>query len=202
MAPALPRRLLVDLPGQALEERIFDDLLVEGRILAAAPLARVLHEELALGDAGRAEGVGLDDVGAGLEKTPVDVAEHLGLRHREDVAVVEQVLGRVLEAVAAGVALLHPVGADGRSHRPVDDDDALAKQLGERVIVVFVAHERSSSSLGPRRVCRRSPGPPAGAASWSRARPPWPIPPRGRRATACRAARAVRSPGGARRSGP
>ena len=81
---ALARRLLVDLPGQALQERILDDPLVEGRVLAAAALARIVDEELALGDAGGAEGVGLDDVGAGLEEAPVDVADHLGLSQRED----------------------------------------------------------------------------------------------------------------------
>ena len=89
---ALAGGLLVDLPGQALQERVLDDLLVEGRVLAAAVLARIVDEELALGDAGRAEGVGLDDVGAGLEEAPVDVADHLRLRQREQVAVVQQVL--------------------------------------------------------------------------------------------------------------
>ena len=73
---ALPRRLLVDLPGQVVEERVLDDLLVERRVLAAAVLARIVDEELALGDAGGAEGVGLDDVRAGLEEAAVDVADH------------------------------------------------------------------------------------------------------------------------------
>ena len=45
---ALPRRLLVDLPGEVVEERVVDDLLVERRVLAAAVLARVVDEELAL----------------------------------------------------------------------------------------------------------------------------------------------------------
>ena len=123
---ALPRGLLVDLPGEVVEERVVDDLLVERRVLAAAVLARIVDEELALRDAGRAEGVGLDDVGAGLEEAAVDVADHLRLREREEVAVVEQVLLRVLEALAADVRLLHAVGADGRAHRAVDDGDALA----------------------------------------------------------------------------
>ena len=122
---ALARRLLVDLPGEVVEERVLDDLLVERRVLAAAVLARIVDEELALRDAGRAEGVGLDDVGAGLEKAAVDVADHLRLREREEVAVVEQVLLRVLEALAADVRFLHAVGADGGAHRAVDDGDAV-----------------------------------------------------------------------------
>ena len=126
---ALPRRLLVDLPGQVAEERVLDDLLVERRVLAAAVLARIVDEELALGDAGGAEGVGLDDVRAGLEEAPVDVADHLRLRQREEVAVVQQILLRVLEALAADVRLRHAVGADGRPHRAVDDGDALLEQL-------------------------------------------------------------------------
>ena len=90
--PALPRRLLVDLPGQLVEKRIFDDLLVELRILPPAVLARIVHKELALRDAGRAKRVRLDDVGARLQKPPMNVADHLRLRQREQVAVVQQVL--------------------------------------------------------------------------------------------------------------
>ena len=63
----------------------------------------------------------------------MDVADHLRLREREEVAVVQQVLLRVLEALAADVRLGHPVGADGRAHRAVDDGDALSEQLFERV---------------------------------------------------------------------
>ena len=122
---ALPRGLLVDLPGEVVEERVFDDLLVERGIFAAAVLARIVDEELALGDAGGAEGVGLDDVGAGLEKAAMDVADHLRLGEREEVAVVEQVLGRVLEALAADVGFRHAVGADGGAHGAVDDGDAV-----------------------------------------------------------------------------
>ncbi len=106
-------------------------LLIKLRVLAAAVLARVVDEELALRDAGRAEGVGLDDVRAGLEEAAVDVTDHLRLRQREEVAVVEQILRRVLEALAADVRFLHAVGADGRAHRAVDDDDAVLKEFFE-----------------------------------------------------------------------
>ena len=131
---ALLRGLLVDLPGQVAEHRVFDDLLVEGGVFAAAVLARVVDEELALGDAGGAEGVGLDDVGAGLEKAAMDVADHLRLRQGEDVAVVQQVLGGVFEALAADVGFRHAVGADGRAHRSVDDGDSAFEDLFERML--------------------------------------------------------------------
>ena len=132
---ALLRRLLVDLPGQRVQERIFDDALIELRILASAVLARIVDEELALGDAGRAERVGLDDVGAGFEEAAVDVADHRRLRQREEIAVVQQVLLRILEALAADVGFLHPVGADRRAHRAVDDGDALFEDLAQRMAI-------------------------------------------------------------------
>ena len=140
---------LVDLPGEVAEERVFDDLLVERGVFAAAVLARVVDEELALGDAGGAEGVGLDDVGAGLEEAAVDVADHLRLGEREEVAVVEQVLVGVLEALAADVGFGHAVGADGGAHRAVDDGDAVLEDLLERMLAGFRhVYPMSSSSRG------------------------------------------------------
>ena len=137
---ALAGRLLVDLPGEGVEERIVDDLLVEGGIFAAAALAGIVDEELALGDAGGAEGVGLDDVRAGLKKAAVDVADHLWLREGEEIAVVEQVLRRVLEALAANVGFRHAVGADGGAHRSIDDGDAALENLLQRMLVSFCHH--------------------------------------------------------------
>src|SRR6202041_2630964 len=120
----LPRRLHIDLRREAAEERIVDDLLVELRIFAAAALSWIFDKELALGDAGRAKGVGLDDVGASLQKAAMDITDHRGLRQREQVAVVEQVLGRVFETIAADIRFRPPVAADGRAHRTIDDGDA------------------------------------------------------------------------------
>ena len=130
---ALLRRFFVDLPGEVVEHRVFDDLLVEGGVFAAAVLARVVDEEFALGDAGGAEGVGLDDVCAGFEEAAMNVADHLRLREGEEITVVEQVLGRVLEALPANVGFFHAVGADGRAHRSVDDGDAVLEDLFQRM---------------------------------------------------------------------
>ncbi len=130
---ALPGRLLVDFPGQLAEKRVGDDALIELRILAPAVLARIVDEEFTLADRRRTEGVGLDDVGAGLEEAAMDVADHRRLGQREEIAVVEQILGGVPEAIAADVRLGHPVGANRRAHRAVDDRDAMLKHVLQRV---------------------------------------------------------------------
>src|SRR6185503_949288 len=125
---ALPRGLFVDLPREAGQELVVDDLFVERRVLATPALTRVVHEELALRDARRAEGVRLDDVRAGFQESAVDVADYLRLGQREQIAVVQQVLLRVREAVPADVGFLHVVAADGRAHGPVDDRDAFLEE--------------------------------------------------------------------------
>ncbi len=61
----------------------------------------------------------------------------VGLGEGEEVAVVEQVLGGVLEALAADVGFRHAVGADGGAHRAVDDGDAGFENLFERMLVSF-----------------------------------------------------------------
>jgi hypothetical protein len=59
----------------------------------------------------------------------VDVADHVGLGQREQIAVVEQILLRVFEALAADVRLRHPIGADGGAHGAVDDGDTLCEEF-------------------------------------------------------------------------
>ena len=55
-----------------------------------------------LRDGGAGEGVGLADVGAGLEVTAVDLADRVRLREDEQIVVALQLLGlrHVLEFVA------------------------------------------------------------------------------------------------------
>jgi hypothetical protein len=130
---ALARGGFVDLPSEVVEKWILDDLLVERRIFAPAMLARVVHEELALTNARGGEGVGLDDVRAGFEEAPVNVANHRWLRDREKIAVVLQIFPRILEAFAANVRLRpRRICAEGRAHRAVDDGDALLQQALQR----------------------------------------------------------------------
>ncbi len=80
---ALARGLLVDVPGELVEELVLDDAFVEFRILAPAALARIFAEEFALRNRSSAESVGFDNVGAGLKEAPMDIADHGGLRERE-----------------------------------------------------------------------------------------------------------------------
>ena len=78
---------------------------------------------------GRAvEGVGLEDVGTGVEVGAVDVADDGRLRDDEQVVVALQLAGVVLEAVAAVVLLLQLELLDHGAHRAVEVDDALAQE--------------------------------------------------------------------------
>ena len=125
---ALARGLFVDFPGEVVEEFVFDDALVERRVFAAAVFARVVHEEFALADARGGKSVRLDDVRARFEKAAMNVADASRLRERVEVAVVLQVLLGILEPFAANLRLGQSVGADGRAHRAVNDDDAFAEE--------------------------------------------------------------------------
>ena len=78
---------------------------------------------------GRAvEGVGLEDVGAGVEVGAVDVADDGGLGDDEQVVVALELSGVVLETVAAVVLLLQFELLDHGAHRAVEVDDALAQE--------------------------------------------------------------------------
>ncbi len=76
----------------------------------------------------RVEGVGLDDVGAGLEVLGVDLANHLRTRQREEVVVAPQFARGVEEALAAEIRLREPVALDGRAHRAVQYEDAALEE--------------------------------------------------------------------------
>ena len=118
-----------------VEEGIFDDLLVELGILAAAVLAGIVHKEFALGDAGCAESVRLDDVLSGFQKAAMDVTDHMWLSQGEEVTIVQQVFCRVLESLSADISFLHAVGADGRAHRSIDDGDSFPEDLLKWMLV-------------------------------------------------------------------
>src|SRR5580658_949895 len=64
------------------------------------------------------------------------VADHRRLREREEIAIVQQVLLRVLEALAANIGFFHAVGANGRTHRSVDNGDSALENLLESMLVI------------------------------------------------------------------
>ena len=59
----------------------------------------------------------------------MNIADHLRLRQQKQVAVVLQVLLRVLESLPADVRLGHAIGADRRAHRAIDNRDAALENL-------------------------------------------------------------------------
>ncbi len=63
------------------------------------------------------------------KKPAMDIADHLRLSQREEVAIVQQVFCRVLETVASDIRFLHAIGADRRAHRPVNDGDPALEDL-------------------------------------------------------------------------
>ena len=122
---ALARRLLVDLPGEVVEELVLDDLLVETPGPLRPPCSRGSSTKNSLWAMLVAPKVLVSMMSAPASRKRRWMSPIIfGLGEREDVAVVQQILLRVLEALAANVRLGHPVGADGRAHRAVDDGDA------------------------------------------------------------------------------
>ncbi len=63
----------------------------------------------------------------------MNIADHLRLRQREQIAVVHQVLVRVLEPLPADIRLGHPIGTDRRAHRAIDNGDAALQNVVNRV---------------------------------------------------------------------
>ena len=84
-----------------------------------------------LGDGRRRERVGGDHVGACIEIGRVDFADDLRLGQAEDVAVATQVLRVVGEALATEGSFVEAPFLEHRAHRPVEDDDPLAEQVGQ-----------------------------------------------------------------------
>jgi hypothetical protein len=75
----------------------------------------------------RAEGIGLDNVRAGFEIGAVYFGYNVRARQVEQVVVALLVLRPVFEAIASIGGFVQLVPLQRRSHRAVNDDDALAK---------------------------------------------------------------------------
>src|SRR5580692_5165239 len=65
----------------------------------------------------------------------MNVANHFWLSQREEVAVVQQALGRILKALPADVRFRHPISADGRAHRSIDDGNPTLEDLFQRMLM-------------------------------------------------------------------
>jgi len=84
----------------------------------------VLEPVVGQADAGRGEGVGLDDVGARREVGAVDLGDQVRAGERKQVVGALQRTVVVREACAAEVAVGQDVALDHRAHRAVQDQDA------------------------------------------------------------------------------
>ncbi len=82
---------------------------------------------IGLGHGGRIEGVGLDDIGAGVQVGAVNVADDLRLCQRQQVVVALQVGVMIREARAAVVGLFQLVTLDHGAHGTIQDQDAVFK---------------------------------------------------------------------------
>src|SRR5262249_18502533 len=100
-----------------------------------------------LRDRVRAEGIGLDDLGAGFEIRAVHALDDRGLRQREQVVVALEVRRVARELPAPVVLFLELVREDHRPHRAVDHDDPLAEPLpqGGDPVLRSVSHTRKST---------------------------------------------------------
>ena len=65
----------------------------------------------------------------------MNVADHIGLRQGEEVAIVQQVLRCAPKALPSNIRLLLAIRADRRTHRSVDDGDTAFEDLLKRVLV-------------------------------------------------------------------
>ena len=84
-----------------------------------------------LGDGRGAEGVGLDEVGTGLQVLLVDFLDDVGSGEREQLVVALHVMGMVAEALAAVVVLAQLVLLDHGAHGTVQDQDAFLEQFAQ-----------------------------------------------------------------------
>ena len=107
--PATKRGRLEVLAASAAARAIVPARRLISRACSASPYSASTTEA-------RAEGVGLDDIGAGVEETVVQLADLVGAR-------ADQVLVASLELRAAEVGRGEMHVLDGRPRRAVDNDD-------------------------------------------------------------------------------
>ena len=115
---------------------------------------RVVEPVVGLGDPGGGEGVGRDDVRAGVQVGRVHGPDRVGLRQRQEIVVAAQVAGMLAEAVAPVARLIELVRLEHRAHRAVEDEDAFREQTGEPGTPARARERRGGVRLG--RVAARS----------------------------------------------
>ena len=117
-----------------------------GEVQLADP---VFEAEVGQGQGGGAEGVGLDDVGPGLQIGRVDPPDRVPLREDEDVDAVLQILRVVAESLTPEAVLVEPEGVDHGSHGAVEDGNAGGEELAEGLLA-NVTGKRGHGGAGER----------------------------------------------------
>ncbi len=88
-------------------------------------VGQVLHIVIGLCDAGAAESIGLDNVGARFEIGAVDLFDDLRLGEGEQVIITLDILAPSGKAVAAVARLIEGVALYHGAHGPIDDENAI-----------------------------------------------------------------------------
>jgi hypothetical protein len=107
----------------------------------------VLETIIGLADRLRVEGVGLDDVGAGLEISVVDLADDRGLGQHEEIVVALEIVREILETRASVARLVELVALDHGAHGAVEDEDALIGLALQRGNAFLASHDATLVSV-------------------------------------------------------
>ena len=91
----------------------------------------MLHVVVGLGDGGRTEGVGLDQVGTRCQVLFVDFLDDLRLGQHQQFVVALHVVREVGESRSAVFRLAQLVALDHRTHGAIEDQDAPCKLLAK-----------------------------------------------------------------------
>lgn len=87
---------------------------------------------VSLADGRGTERIGLNDVGTGRKIVGVNFFDDVGTREAEEIVVALEVVREVREAGATEIGFLQGVGLDHRTHRAIEDGDALGKDRAKR----------------------------------------------------------------------
>ncbi len=97
----------------------------QARALDVQLVDQFFHTVVGLGHLGGVEGVGLEDVGAGVQVGLLDGLDDVRAAEQQQVVVALHVARPVCEALAAVVLFLQLVALDHGAHAAVEDQDAL-----------------------------------------------------------------------------
>ena len=106
----------------------------ESRALEVELVGDAGEPVVGLGDAGRGEGVGRDDVGAGAEIGQMNLADLVGLAEDEQIVVAAHLPVPGIEARAAIAFLVEPERLDHGAHGAVEHENALGRHAPQRLL--------------------------------------------------------------------